>query len=414
MAPIQTSQKQLNMKNIAIITRDNNLHWSIAKIGIGLNDFLNSNGYTSKLYVTDEDSDSPSYTFSTKADLAIHRMLFGLTGKDGSYSHFSTRRLLREFERNQVDTIYILMLHSFFINETMLFNYIKKKGIAVVYIMLDEYVFSGKCHFNFGCKELEQECVGCPHLDKYPVCLSKSGPHKVYLRKKRNYEGAKMVFVGPEMVLTGARRSALTKERTLIEADECIDTHKYRPRDTEKLRRELGIPDDKIVCMCVAVYDGVHHERKGVPYYIELAKRFEHDDRFVFVQVAYMADYPGGLPSNYIAKGFINDIDKVAEYLSLGDLFIFPSLADTMPNTCLEALACGTPLLCWKVYGNEKMAPSEIATFVTPTNLDEMAAVVSKLEKKSADTINKCREYAVKRYDNQAYFRKLMKIGEEL
>ena len=90
------------------------------------------------------------------------------------------------------------------------------------------------------------------------------------------------------------------------------------------------------------------------------------------------------------------------------------SLGDTMPNTCIEALSCGTPLLCWKVYGNEKMAPPEVATFVTPTNLDEMAAVVDKLEKKSEDMINKCREYAVKRYDNQAYFEKLMKIGEEL
>lgn len=127
-----------------------------------------------------------------------------------------------------------------------------------------------------------------------------------------------------------------------------------------------------------------------------------------------MADYPGGLPSNYIAKGFINDIDLVAEYLSLADLFIFPSMADTMPNTCIEAMSCGTPLLCWKVYGNEKMAPPEIATFVTPGNLDEMEEVVNRLEKKNENMINRCREYAVKRYDNQAYFNKLMEIGENL
>ncbi len=402
------------MKNIAVIVNECKLTWSIAKIATGLNDFLNSREYSSKLYFSIGNASTPCFVFSNKVDKAIHKLLFRLTGKDGGYSHLATKRLLKEFDRNNVDTVYILMLHTFFINETMLFNYIKKRGINVTYIMLDEYAYSGKCHFNYGCKELGQECRNCPHLDKYPACIMKSGPHKVFLRKKHNYEGANMVFVGPEMALNGARRSPLVKDRVLIEADECIDIRRFHPRNTQKLRKELGIPDDKIVCMCVAVYDGVHHERKGVPYYIELARRFENDNRFVFVQVAYMADYPGGLPKNYIAKGFINDIDTVAEYLSLGDLFIFPSVADTMPNTCIEALACGTPLLCWKVYGNEKMAPPEIATFVTPTNLDEMAAVVDKLEKKSEDMINKCREYAVKRYDNQAYFDKLMKIGEEL
>ena len=402
------------MKNIAVIVKQGKISWSPTKIAVGLNNYLNSRGYSSELYFSIGEKSISGFAFGNKVDLAIHKLLFRLTGKDGCYSRLATRKLLREFDRNNVDTIYVTMLHSFFINETMLFNYIKKRGIHVVNIMMDEYAYSGKCHFNFGCAQVEHECVNCPDLGKHPVCFMKSGPHKVFLRKKRNYEGTDMVFVGPEMALNGARRSPLVKDRVLIEADECIDTRRFHPRDTTALRRELGIPDDKIVCMCIAVYDGVHHERKGVPYYIELARRFENDDRFVFVQVAYVAEYPGGLPKNYIAKGFINDIDTVAEYLSLGDLFIFPSVADTMPNTCIEALSCGTPLLCWKVYGNEKMAPPEIATFVTPTNLDEMAAVVDKLEKKSEDMINKCREYAVKRYDNQAYFEKLMKIGEEL
>ena len=245
------------MKNIAVLVRSDNFSYSVAKIAYGLNSYLRSKGYSSKLYIPEGNTCVTNFIFSNKIDLAIHRMLFRLTGKDGSYSHFITRKLLKEFKRDNIDTVYICILHSFYINETMLFDYIKKQGINVVYIMLDEYVLSGKCHFNFGCKELERECRNCPHLDKYPACVMKSGPHKVYLRKKRNYDGANMVFVGPEMVLEGARRSPLTKDRVLIEADECIDTRKYRPMDTQRLRRELGIPDDKIVCMCVAVYDGV-------------------------------------------------------------------------------------------------------------------------------------------------------------
>ena len=400
------------MKKIAIINRSNILSFSISKIAVGLNDYLNTHGYESHLYIAEGSADAHTSLFGSKLDRLAHWSLFCLTGLDGGYSHAATRKLLRALEHDEIDTIYVLMLHSFFINETLFFNFVKRRGIKVIYIMLDEYVFTGKCRFNFGCGKMEAECVGCPDVRKYPACLLKSGPHKAFLRKKHNYAGTDMLFVGPEMALAGARISPLTKDRTLIEADESIDTRRFSPRDTLRLRRELGIAEEKIICVCVAVYDGAPHERKGVPYFIELARRFEHDDRFVFVQVAYMADYPAGLPSNYIAKGFIDDIDSVAEYLSLGDLFVFPSFADTMPNTCIEALSCGTPLLCWKVYGNEMMAPPDIATFVTLGNLDEMAEVVEHLVKKDDARIQQCRSYAVARYDNQQYFNNLMKIGE--
>ena len=137
------------MRNIAILERENNNRWSISKIAIGLNDYLNGKGYSSRIYSYTGDTGTPNYVFSNRADASIHRMLFRLTGKDGSFSHFTTRKLLMKFKADNVDTIYILMLHSFYVNETMLFNHIKKHGISVVYVMLDEYAFSGKCHFKF-------------------------------------------------------------------------------------------------------------------------------------------------------------------------------------------------------------------------------------------------------------------------
>lgn len=403
------------MRNIAVVVASHDMSWSTAKVAVGLNEYLNRAGYSSTLYCARScGRRDDAFYISGQFARQLHIALCRITGMDGSYSTLPTRRMLRHMKAAQVDTVFIAMTHGCFINEGMLYEYIRKEGIALVNIMLTEYPYLGKCHFGRGCTNYLDGCRNCPQENIYPKSLLKAG-HRLYERKERSYKGLRRaVFVGPEITVENARKSPLMKDIPLALADESIDVSLYRPRDTRRLRAELGIPDDKIVCMCVAVYDGVFHERKGVPYYIELARKFEHDDRYAFVQVAYVAEYPGGLPSNYIPVGFIDDNDKVAEYLSLGDIFVFPSVADTMPNTCLEALACGTPLLAWRLYGNERMAPEPLGTFVTPTDVDAMAEVVRGLKKKTAETVRECREYAVGRYDSREYFKKLAEYAESL
>ena len=144
-----------------------------------------------------------------------------------------------------------------------------------------------------------------------------------------------------------------------------------------------------------------------------MARKFEGDSRFSFVHVGF--DLPKGtvdLPSNYIPIGFLKDQEKLAQYYSLGDLFVFPSVLDTMPNACLEALASGTPLLCFNISGMPFIADNTVATFVAPRDVNAMADVVRHTNKKTQEIINACRNYALRRYDNQLYFERLCNIAE--
>ena len=130
-------------------------------------------------------------------------------------------------------------------------------------------------------------------------------------------------------------------------------------------------------------YDGEDNDRKGGRYYIDLARRFENDDRFVFVHVGYRNRKEENLPGNFIPIGFVNDMNLLADYFSIGDLFVFPSLLDTMPNACLDALACGTPILCFNISGMPYIANDEIGTFVEPRKvLMNLARVVNSVQKK--------------------------------
>lgn len=407
------------MHSVAIVNTNFDVRWSIGKSMIALHRKLLESGYDSVACAVDV-RDAASFPgtvirIGNGIDRFVHQTLSRITGCDGGYSLGATRRLVRLLRARKTEAVFLLLSHGFYLNETVFFDYIKKDGVRLVYPMMDEFPFLGKCHFSRGCTGFLDGCRDCRHASDHPKCVFASGARKSYARKEACYRGLeRAAFVGPRITVENAAKSPLMKGKRLEIVNEAIDVSIYRPRDTSRLRRELDIRDDQIVCVCTAIYDGFWHERKGVPYFLEAARRFEGDDRFVFVQVAYAADYPPGLPSNVRTRGYVWDRDEMAEYLSLGDVAVFPTMADTMSHACLEAMACGTPILCFDIYGNSYMAPSGIGTFVAPGSVEALAEAIGRTEKKTEDTIARCRRHAEENYDVNVFCQKLISIAESL
>ena len=80
---------------------------------------------------------------------------------------------------------------------------------------------------------------------------------------------------------------------------------------------------------------------------------------------------------------------------SIGDLFVFPSLLDTMPNACLDSLACGVPLLCFDISGMPYVSDNTVGTFVEARNVTELQKVVQKTVKKNSDIISKVQKLCI-------------------
>jgi glycosyltransferase involved in cell wall biosynthesis len=56
-----------------------------------------------------------------------------------------------------------------------------------------------------------------------------------------------------------------------------------------------------------------------------------------------------GFPARYL--GEINSDEKLALVYAAADVFVLPSREDNLPNTILEALACGTPCVSFGIGG---------------------------------------------------------------
>ena len=320
-------------------------------------------------------------------------------GLTGVLSNFSTTKLIRHLKKYKPDVVWLTGVHGYYVNWYRLIKFLKKNNIWTVYTMTDEFAFTGKCCSTFDCEKYKTGCHHCPHLKNYPESRIFDNSKFVFNLKKKAYAGwDKVVFRSAPYVVNKAKESYLLKDKEMFAGDSSVDIERvYYPRDPGELRKKLGIADSKKVAMLCAPSTDPH---KGSEYFVECARLCEKDD-IVFIQVAFNGD-ESSLPSNFIPISYVGDPNELAEYYSLADVYVCTSLSDAQPNTCLEAMGCGTPIAGFNISGVPYVAPEEFGTFVEPKNAEALAQVIRNIPRKTEESIGKCHIYAKNRFSIEA------------
>ena len=384
---------------------------STGKIAYAFQQYLKSLGHNAYVFYGRPDeqvtaAEKDIIRIGNNFEWKTHAFLSRITGMQGIYSHAASMKMLKTFDELEIQAVCMFNLHGYYLNFPMLFEYRGKKKLPCEYVMLDEYPFLGKCAYSFDCDKFITECKNCQHLEDYPKSLWIDNSTKMFCIKREAYKLApQCTFVGTAYTVERAKRSAITKNCKFGIADEAIDLKNvYYPRDTSRLRKELKISARKKVVVTVTPYP---NERKGGKYFLEAAKRLESNEEIVFVHVGFEANV-SECPSNYIPIRYVKNQNLLAEYYSLGDLFVHTSIAETIPAAILEALACGTPIMGFNSSGIPYSADAEHGVFVEPRNVDKMVEIIEQVPQKDEDRIQSCRKYAESRYNSLDYGRKLL------
>lgn len=389
---------------------------STGKIATGLYKKLKENGHECKvLYGAGEKNNNSDFIkIATEFDIRLSWLHNQISGIHGNFAPLVMRRVYKIIENFRPDVVQLYNLHYYYINIYQLFDYLKKRNIPIVYGMLDEYPYLGYCCYAYDCTQYLEGCKYCNYKKfrrAYPRNLFRNGTKRTIALKEKAYANYdKLIFTAPQWVVSRAEKSYLLKGKQIKVVDEYIDTNNtFVPRKTGALRKELGIAMDKFVVLNVAPSND---KRKGVKYYLELAKRFKGEN-YTFVHVGYQGR-TDELPDNIIPIPFVKDQVRLAEFYSMADVFICTSLADTMPNVCLDALACGTPILGFNITGVPYVASAPLGYFVEPGDVDALEKQIRSKEKKTQEIIRECREYAEKRYSPETYYENMMLIYKRL
>lgn len=390
---------------------------SVGKIATELNSFLNKKNIQAKVVYLGGNYDLP-YTVRLQPRLisSLHYRFTQITEYLFVRTPFLIHKLRKEIEQFKPDIIHLVQPLIRFIDNEQLFSMIGELDLPCVYSMIDENPYLGNCDNAYDCNQFMTSCELCNGKNRTINksinkcwCWSKAGSSRVAKNKRKGYENIKNIcFIAPEWVIKRASESALLKNKQFFVVDEYVNNiDVYYPRViNNKLLLKFNIDLNKIIITNVAKYS---NPRKGVDYFIKLARLMENDERFLFISIGFDGKKEI-VPSNLVCIPFVSNQNELAEFYSIADLAMITSISDTMPNTSLEALSCGTPFCCFNITGIPYVAREPLGIFVEPKNVNALKSVVEKTSKKTVELSKKCREYALSRYSPEVITNKIVRI----
>ena len=379
---------------------------STGKIAYGLYQHLKTNGHEclvcygrGKIYPNEPDL----IRLSSRFAIYLHAALARVTGLQGFFSHSATRKFVSILKRFQPDVVFLQNLHGYYLHEFKTFSALKQLKLKTLYLMADEYSFLGKCCYHNDCTRYQTGCGHCPDINGYPKSLFLDMSHFIWNQKKKAYQDFESIlYVSAPYVVSKASQSELLRNKKFYALDTGVNLEFYSPRNTDILREKHKLQNGAKVALCVARFSDT---RKGAQYFLEAACLPQCKD-IIFIHVGfYVADV--SYPKNYIPISYMNDQDELAAYYSLADILVCPSLADAMPNVCLEALGCGTPVCGFDCGGTPYTASPEFGTFVPKGDVKTLAQVIFDSPLKTQQRIADCRQYALSRFSWEMLFSKL-------
>ena len=229
---------------------------------------------------------------------------------------------------------------------------IAKFNRPIVWTLHDMWPFTGGCHYSQGCDRYKQSCGSCPILkSNYSWDLSRW----LWQRKAKSWRNINLTIVTPSRWLAQrAAESSLFKDLRIEVIPNGLDTQRYKPRDRSFAREIIGLPKDKKIILFGAV-SATSNDRKGYSLLMPALQKLKHDRTQQQMElVIFGADKPKdppdfGIKARYLGR--FNDDISIALLYSCADVFVAPSIQDNLPNTVMEALACGTPCVAFNIGG---------------------------------------------------------------
>jgi glycosyltransferase involved in cell wall biosynthesis len=245
----------------------------------------------------------------------------------------------------------------------------------LVWTLHDMWAFTGGCHYSQDCDRYTASCGACPQLGSNKDWdLSRW----VWQRKAKTWKDLNLTIVCPSSWLAEcARTSSLFKDVRVEVIPYGLDTGKYKPLNRQVARELLHLPQDKQLVLFGAL-KATSDKRKGFhllqPALQDLSKSGWQEglELVIFGSSAPEKPLDLGFKTHYL--GTLSDDLSLALVYSAADIFVLPSTEDNLPNTVLEAIACGTPCVAFNIGGMPDMIEHEKNGYLAqPYKIEDLA-----------------------------------------
>jgi glycosyltransferase involved in cell wall biosynthesis len=262
----------------------------------------------------------------------------------------------------QADILNFHNLHTGYFNYLAIDNLTAQK--PAILTLHDMWSFTGHCAYTYACTKWQTGCGKCPDLHSYPS-VARDNTAIEWKLKNWVYSRSNLTIVAPSRWLVEQAEASMLKHFPIHHIPYGIDTTIYQPLDKAHCRSALNLPQDKQILLFGAANladlrkggDLLHKALINLPQSIK--------DNTILLTLGSSGEALAdaiGIPT--LSLGYVTSDHLKAIIFSAADLFIFPTRADNLPLVLQESMACGTPMVSFKIGGVPDLVRSGITGYL--------------------------------------------------
>lgn len=222
----------------------------------------------------------------------------------------------------------------------------------VVWTLHDMWAFCGAEHYGDDGPNARFR-VGYRQNNCPPEERRKDLNRSVWTRKRRHWRRPMHIVCPSRWLADCARGSVLFGDWPIEVIPNPIDADQWHPVPKLVARAVLGL-DPAARLVLLGAPGGLTDPRKGGDLALEALARLASgpsapDGLVIFGQSEAAGHATLPLPTLFLGR-LQDDLSLVLAY-SAADVFVVPSRQDNLPNTAIESLACGTPVVAFDIGG---------------------------------------------------------------
>lgn len=272
-------------------------------------------------------------------------------------------------------------------------------GKKLFWTLHDMNPFTGGCHYAQDCTRYETGCHDCPQLGPGPEDIVRN----IWNIKHESYRKLDLTIVTPSKWLSDcSQKSALFRRFPHRVIPYGLDLDDYFPIDRSLARKKLGLSEHAKIILFGA--SSIADYRKGFDLFINAIEHLQclaNKMKIVLVAFGQSSDLSHiNSPYPLYALGHLNTASDLRTAYSAADVFVIPTREDNLPNTVLESMACGTPVVGFDLGGLPDMVIHRKTGYLAPfPDIEEMAHGIHWiLKNKNIKFQRFCRQHVERHY----------------